>query len=247
MAIRSPGCHRVRVLALVSRHSERTGQSRLSGRTSPRQLAPVGHSTDVASGTRVLPGSPGPAEWPWRWRRSGSQPHRDAGHRQGLARLRDGRLDQHTAASAAALNRLERWPPPCPPAWCGRARAVTVHKYRLSPVCFAVALLTGVAPLPAVGAYVGRYVALTAPELSVRGNHLVNWRRTIVRLTGVNRSGAEYACAHVWGIWDAPTDTNLAIRAMTAWHINSVRIPLNEDCWLGINGVPRAYSGARYW
>ena len=25
-----------------------------------------------------------------------------------------------------------------------------------------------------------------------------------------------------------------------------VRIPINEDCWLGINGVPRAYSGAAY-
>jgi hypothetical protein len=25
---------------------------------------------------------------------------------------------------------------------------------------------------------------------------------------------------------------------MTSWHINAVRLPLNEDCWLGINGVP---------
>jgi aryl-phospho-beta-D-glucosidase BglC (GH1 family) len=25
---------------------------------------------------------------------------------------------------------------------------------------------------------------------------------------------------------------------MTTWHINAVRIPLNEDCWLGINGAP---------
>ena len=33
---------------------------------------------------------------------------------------------------------------------------------------------------------------------------------------------------------------------MTRWHINAVRIPLNEDCWLGINGVKRAYSGGHY-
>ena len=33
---------------------------------------------------------------------------------------------------------------------------------------------------------------------------------------------------------------------MAAWHVNIVRIPLNEDCWLGINGVKRAYSGAVY-
>jgi hypothetical protein len=28
--------------------------------------------------------------------------------------------------------------------------------------------------------------------------------------------------------------------------INTVRIPLNEACWLGIDGVPAAYSGANY-
>jgi hypothetical protein len=29
---------------------------------------------------------------------------------------------------------------------------------------------------------------------------------------------------------------------MAAWHINGEMITLNEDCWLGINGVPAAYS-----
>ena len=33
---------------------------------------------------------------------------------------------------------------------------------------------------------------------------------------------------------------------MATWHINAVRVPLNEDCWLGINGVNAAYSGANY-
>jgi hypothetical protein len=28
--------------------------------------------------------------------------------------------------------------------------------------------------------------------------------------------------------------------------INAVRVPLNEDCWLGINGAPAAYSGVNY-
>jgi hypothetical protein len=80
----------------------------------------------------------------------------------------------------------------------------------------------------------------------VRKNHLVNQSGRIVRLAGVNRSGAQYACAEGWGIWDGPTDTGSAIRAMAAWHINAVRIPLNEDCWLGINGLKPAYSGAPY-
>ena len=85
-----------------------------------------------------------------------------------------------------------------------------------------------------------------APTLSVRGNHLVGPKGHTVRLTGVNRSGAEYACAEGWGIWDGPTNSNTAILAMAAWRINAVRIPLNEDCWLGINGVKRAYSGTAY-
>jgi hypothetical protein len=33
---------------------------------------------------------------------------------------------------------------------------------------------------------------------------------------------------------------------VASWHINAVRIPLNEDCWLGINGLSAAYGGASY-
>jgi hypothetical protein len=33
---------------------------------------------------------------------------------------------------------------------------------------------------------------------------------------------------------------------MARWHINIVRVPLNEDCWLGINGVKRQYSRSHY-
>jgi len=83
-------------------------------------------------------------------------------------------------------------------------------------------------------------ISLTAPTVSVRGNHLISSKGKVVRMTGVNRSGAEYACAEGWGIWDGPTNTNSAVQAIAAWHVNAVRIPLNEDCWLGINGVKAA-------
>jgi hypothetical protein len=33
---------------------------------------------------------------------------------------------------------------------------------------------------------------------------------------------------------------------MASWDISAVRIPLNEDCWLGINNAPDAYSGSNY-
>jgi hypothetical protein len=76
-------------------------------------------------------------------------------------------------------------------------------------------------------------------------NRLVDGQGQPIRLLGVNRSGTEYACIQNLGIFAGPTDRR-AIAAMTTWRINAVRIPLNEDCWLGINGAPAAYSGARY-
>jgi hypothetical protein len=87
----------------------------------------------------------------------------------------------------------------------------------------------------------------SGPGLAVQvsGNQLVDARGQAVRLLGVDRSGAEYACVQRIGIFAGPTDTQ-AIGAMASWHIDSVRLPLNEDCWLGINGVPAQFSGARY-
>jgi hypothetical protein len=40
-------------------------------------------------------------------------------------------------------------------------------------------------------------------------------------------------------------DSPAMIAAMKSWDINAVRVPLNEDCWLGIN-TPRGYGGSRY-
>ncbi len=48
-----------------------------------------------------------------------------------------------------------------------------------------------------------------------------------------------------WGIFDGPTDLASA-RAIASWHANVIRIPLNEDCWLGINGVNPKYGGQSY-
>lgn len=84
-----------------------------------------------------------------------------------------------------------------------------------------------------------------ADGLHVRGNRLLDGSGHVVELHGVNRSGTEYACVQGWGIFDGPSN-KASVAAMAKWHINFVRIPLNEDCWLGINGVKRKYSGARY-
>ncbi|TMC65301.1 MAG: glycoside hydrolase family 5 protein [Chloroflexota bacterium] len=106
--------------------------------------------------------------------------------------------------------------------------------------CWAV--LTGMTVLatPPVNA------AAAAPTVSVSGNHLVDSNGNVVQLRGVNRSGAEYACAEGWGIWDGPTDDDASIASMLTWKVNAVRIPLNEDCWLAINGINSQYSGTTY-
>jgi chitodextrinase len=84
-----------------------------------------------------------------------------------------------------------------------------------------------------------------APGITVSGNQLVDGSGATLRIAGVNRSGSEYACAQGWGMFDGPTD-DASTSAITTWGINAVRVPLNEDCWLGINGVNSAYAGSNY-
>jgi len=81
--------------------------------------------------------------------------------------------------------------------------------------------------------------------LHVSGNKIVNTAGQTVRLLGVNRSGGEFMCVQGRGIWDGPADAT-SIQYMLKWKINAVRIPLNEDCWLAINGVAASMSGAAY-
>jgi hypothetical protein len=82
--------------------------------------------------------------------------------------------------------------------------------------------------------------------LSVRvsGNHFVNGAGRTIRLLGVNGStGSAYMCVSAYGLVDGSDATAAAI---ASWHANTVRINLNEDCWLNINGVPAGYGGANY-
>jgi hypothetical protein len=81
--------------------------------------------------------------------------------------------------------------------------------------------------------------------LHVEGDHLAVESGSRVRLLGVNHSGSEYACIEGRGFFEGPSDDALA-RAIVAWNANTVRLPLNEDCWLGINGVPPDFAGDAY-
>jgi endoglucanase len=108
---------------------------------------------------------------------------------------------------------------------------------------------TSAAPAPA---------AQRAPKpvvVAVSGNQLVNAAGQSIRLLGVDRSGTEYACEEGWGIFDGPSDAKSVV-AMAKWHVNAVRLPLNEGCWLDEftaandsyagGDDPSAYEGAAY-
>jgi endoglucanase len=100
------------------------------------------------------------------------------------------------------------------------------------------------AALAVLGALVG--VALGAPAAqaaaptpTVQGNRLTDSTTGEAWVPrGVNWPSFEYACQQGWAY--ARNSANAATAAaMASWHINVVRIPLNQDCWLGDNGLPR--------
>jgi endoglucanase len=85
-----------------------------------------------------------------------------------------------------------------------------------------------------------------APALHVSGNRLLTASGATYRLLGVNRSGGEFACIQGNGMWDGPMDQT-SITAMRTWKVRAVRVPLNEECWVGNSDVPAgAPSGATY-
>ncbi|MGB7963888.1 MAG: cellulase family glycosylhydrolase [Propionicimonas sp.] len=88
-----------------------------------------------------------------------------------------------------------------------------------------------------------------APGVFVAGNRLVDGAGRTIVLKGVNRSGSEYACVDGWGFFDGPVD-QASVDAMASWRINTVRVPLNSACWLGISeqltSGNTSYAGAAY-
>jgi hypothetical protein len=86
--------------------------------------------------------------------------------------------------------------------------------------------------------------------ISVAGNHLIDRHGRTLRLRGFNVSGAEYSCIENDGFFDTPDGeppTTAMVKAMHSWRgANAVRIPLNEQCWLGLKAAPAKYSGKAY-
>jgi hypothetical protein len=89
-----------------------------------------------------------------------------------------------------------------------------------------------------------------ATGVRVRGNQLVDAAGRTVRLRGFNHAGAEYACVDGDGLFDTPDGAapgDAVVAAMKSWSgANAVRVPLNEQCWLGLPSVSARYAGAAY-
>jgi hypothetical protein len=86
--------------------------------------------------------------------------------------------------------------------------------------------------------------AATVPlSISIEGNHFVNGAGQTIRLLGVNHASFEYGCVDGFGYNDGHMDDADAA-AIASWDATAVRVPLNEDCWLGINGQPNSNEGA---
>ncbi|GAA0558327.1 hypothetical protein GCM10010172_46720 [Paractinoplanes ferrugineus] len=86
--------------------------------------------------------------------------------------------------------------------------------------------------------------------VAVKDNQFVDRAGKVLRLRGFNVSGAEYSCLEGAGFFDtpdgrAPDDRQIA--AMRAWgRADAVRIPLNEQCWLGLPAAPADFAGQKY-
>ena len=85
----------------------------------------------------------------------------------------------------------------------------------------------------------------TPLSIAVSGNHFVNGAGATVRLLGVDVPSTEYACDQGWGYASQPL-TLATAEAIASWHADAVRVPLNEDCWLGLNGQPAYGTEAGY-
>ena len=94
--------------------------------------------------------------------------------------------------------------------------------------------------------------AEAALSIEVAGNHLVNGSGQTVHLIGFNRQSAEYMCVSTNVTFDdnvsGQAHDQAEITAMKSWGaaVNIVRIPLNEDCWLGLNGLPSGRLASAY-
>ena len=73
--------------------------------------------------------------------------------------------------------------------------------------------------------------------LRVSGNKILNDAGQTVRLLGANYSQAEYACM-LDGVSFYAVPNQALVDTWKKWGFTAIRIPVDENCWLGTNGLP---------
>ncbi len=107
--------------------------------------------------------------------------------------------------------------------------------------CAAVAMAAAAVALAGVST-----AASGPPTIRVQGRQLVDGSGRAVQLRGVNRAVFESRCTYDdTGFNDGPVD-QASVTAMKSWKMNAVRVTLNDQCWLGVNGLPAGGNAAGY-
>jgi endoglucanase len=105
-------------------------------------------------------------------------------------------------------------------------------------LCRLLPLVTGLVVALVLGLGDASASAASVPlSIAVQGNHFVNGAGQTVRLLGVDHASFEYACQEGFG-YDDGNMTAADASTIVSWKATAVRLPLNEDCWLGLNGMP---------
>jgi hypothetical protein len=85
----------------------------------------------------------------------------------------------------------------------------------------------------------GNCVQFGAPlAVHVAGDTLINGQNKVIRLLGFDASNTESQCVHSGHSVAGGNPLNAAeAEDIASWKANAVRVPLNENCWLGLNGI----------
>ncbi|EGC36482.1 hypothetical protein DICPUDRAFT_47102 [Dictyostelium purpureum] len=88
-------------------------------------------------------------------------------------------------------------------------------------------------------------------EQSTKGLHIkedlkiYNENDEVIMLRGVNRPGTEYTCVKHQKAFDGLANDRETI-LIRSWKVNTIRVPLNEDCWLGVHQNEAPWFGEGY-
>jgi hypothetical protein len=125
-------------------------------------------------------------------------------------------------------------------------RALVQTSLWIGIVCAVFSQIAQAGAAPGIKIVGNQFVTTSAGTL---GLEAVSANQAVV-LRGINVSGPEYECLTdvVWDSSNLPastTDYQAVVNGMiNNWHANVVRIPLNEDCWLGVpTSTPPPASG----